>query len=154
VSVKRFVVFEEVGVGPGASHPASKTLASGCAVAHAGILSTPQRTGRHMPTVECLYCEAKLDAPVEYKGRLVKCSVCGKSFVLRFTGHDLPFVAVKVSRRPSEPTPELRSTVSFRLPDTSDSGSAPKPTARAPERADLEAPVPQKPRRKKPHREK
>ena len=107
-----------------------------------------------MPTVECLYCEARLDAPAEYKGRLVKCSVCGKSFVLRFTGHDMPFIAVKVSRRQSQPTPELKSTVSFRLPDTSDSGSAPKPTARVPERADPEAPVPEKARRKKPHREK
>jgi len=131
-----------------------KPLASGCAVAHAGVVSIQQRTGRHMPTVECLYCEAKLDAPAEYKGRLVKCSMCGKSFVLRFTGHDMPFVAVRFSRRQSEPAPELKSTVSFRLPDTSDSGSAAKPTVRAPERVDPQAPVPEKPRRKKPHREK
>ena len=97
-----------------------------------------------MPTVGCLHCEAKLDAPAEYKGRLVKCSVCGKSFVLRFTGHDLPFVAVRFSRRQSEPTPELKSTVSFRLPDSPDSTSAAESTARSSE----------KPRRNKPHREK
>jgi hypothetical protein len=107
-----------------------------------------------MPTVECLYCETKLDAPAEYKGRLVKCSMCGKSFVLRFTGHDLPFIAVRFSRRESQPTPELKSTVSFRLPNSSDSGAAAKPTASAPERADSEAPAPEKARRKKPHREK
>ena len=107
-----------------------------------------------MPTVECLYCEARLDAPAEYKCRLVKCSMCGKSFVLRFTGHDLPFIAVRFSRRESQPTPELKSTVSFRLPDSSDSVPAAEPTPRAAEQADPEAPVPEKPRRKKPHREK
>jgi hypothetical protein len=59
-------------------------------------------------------------------GRWVKCSMCGKSFVLRFTGHDLPFVAVRFSRRQSKPAPELKSTVSFRLPGTEIAAEAQK----------------------------
>jgi len=104
-----------------------------------------------MPTVACLHCEAQLDAPAELRGRLVKCSMCGKSFILRFTGRDVPIIA-KVARRQSEPPPELKSTVSFRLPDSSDSVSAAE--TGAPEPADPEAQVPDKPKRKKPHREK
>jgi hypothetical protein len=87
-----------------------------------------------------VHCQAKLDPPAEYKGRFVKCSMCGKSFVLRFTAHDMPFVAVRFTGRESEPAPELKSTVSFRLPDSPPA----EPTVRAPERADPEAPVPEK----------
>ena len=36
-----------------------------------------------MPTVKCPHCAASLNAPTEYKGRKVKCTSCGKSFVLR-----------------------------------------------------------------------
>jgi hypothetical protein len=82
-----------------------------------------------MPTVECLHCQAKLDAPPEYRDRLVKCSMCGKSFVLRFTGHDLPPAIVKVATRRSEPPPELTSTVAFQLPDS------PTPVPKAPEQS-------------------
>jgi hypothetical protein len=81
-----------------------------------------------MPTVECSHCQAQLDAPPEYRGRLVKCSICGESFVLRFTGHDLPPAIVKVATRPSEPPPELKSTVGFRLPDS------PTPVPKAPKK--------------------
>ncbi len=102
-----------------------------------------------MPTVACLYCEAELKAPVEYRGRTVKCAVCGKSFLLRFTNHDLSCVAVKVFDRPSEPPPELKSTVSFRLPDSSDSSPDTGLTGRA-----FQTPVPAKPSRKTPHRKK
>jgi hypothetical protein len=38
-----------------------------------------------MPTVKCPHCAAGLNAPPEYKGRKVKCTGCGKSFVLRFS---------------------------------------------------------------------
>ena len=82
-----------------------------------------------MPTVECLHCQAQLDAPSKFRGRLVKCSMCGKSFVLRFTGHDLPPAIVKVATRRSEPPPELKSTVAFRLPDS------PTPVPKAQEQA-------------------
>jgi hypothetical protein len=71
-----------------------------------------------MPTVECLHCQTPLDAPSEYRGRLVKCSLCGKSFVLRFTSHDIPAVKARAAGRRSEPPVELKSTVAFRLPDT------------------------------------
>jgi hypothetical protein len=37
-----------------------------------------------MPTVKCPHCAAKLNAPAEYNGRKVKCTNCGKAFVLRF----------------------------------------------------------------------
>jgi len=80
-----------------------------------------------MPIVECPYCEARLEAPAENKGRLVKCSKCGKSFVLRFTDHDAT-VIVKVRSRQSEPAPELETTVVFRPPDSSKSATAAEPT--------------------------
>jgi hypothetical protein len=84
------------------------------AAAVADTLTEPQT----MPTVECLHCQAPLDAPAEYRGRLVKCSICGKSFVLRFTSHDSPVVKSRSAGRRSEPPVELKSTVAFRLPDT------------------------------------
>ncbi len=37
-----------------------------------------------MPTVKCPHCAVKLNAPAEYNGRKVKCTNCGKAFVLRF----------------------------------------------------------------------
>jgi hypothetical protein len=37
-----------------------------------------------MPTVKCPNCAANLNAPTQYKGRKVKCTSCGRSFVLRF----------------------------------------------------------------------
>ncbi|HXY34453.1 MAG TPA: hypothetical protein VEI07_09515 [Planctomycetaceae bacterium] len=37
-----------------------------------------------MTTVRCPHCAANLNAPPEYEGRKVKCTNCGKSFVLRF----------------------------------------------------------------------
>ena len=80
-----------------------------------------------MPTVECLHCQAQLDAPPEYRERLVKCSMCGKSFVLRFTGHDIPAAKVLAARRRPEAPVELKSTVAFRLPDS------PTPVPKAPE---------------------
>ena len=107
----------------------------------------PQSTGRAMPTFECPYCEAKLNAPAEYKGRRVKCSKCGKSFVLRFTDRDAT-VIVKVRSRQSEPAPELKTTVVFRPPDSSKSASAAEPTAHAPERGEPKAPAPEKPTKK------
>jgi hypothetical protein len=103
--------------------------------------SVPHWSGRHMPTVECLHCQAELDAPAEYKGRLVKCSLCGKSFVLRFTDHDAT-VIVKVRSRQSEPAPELKSTVSFRLPDSPDSTSAAESTARSSREAEKKQATP------------
>jgi hypothetical protein len=95
-----------------------------------------------VPAVACPHCEAKLDAPDEYRGRTVKCGQCGKSFVLRFTGHSIPVIAMKRSGRPSEPAPELKSTVSFQLPD--------RPTP-APEEKPASS---EKSRKKKPPREK
>jgi len=112
----------------------------------------PQSTGRAMPIVECPYCEAKLKALAEYKGHQVKCSKCGKSFVLRFTDHDATIIA-KASRRPAELPPGLETTVVFPKPDSSKSASAAEPTARAPEPSEPEAPAPEKPT-KKPHGEK
>jgi len=59
------------------------------------------------------------------------------SFVLRFTRHSIPNVALKFATRKSEPSAEeLKSTVSFRLPDSlkpaTDAGS----TTRATEQSD------------------
>jgi len=96
-----------------------------------------------MPIVECLHCQAQLDAPAEYRGRMVKCSICGKLFVLRFTAHDEPMISVKASHRQSESAPELKSTVSFNLADS----AKPAPSV------DPKASRPEKTRRKKPHRE-
>jgi hypothetical protein len=96
-----------------------------------------------MPIVECQHCQAQLDAPTEYRGRMVKCSICGKPFVLRFTDHDAPTLSVKVSRREAESAPELKSTVSFNLSDSAKPAPPVEPKAPPPERA----------RRKKPHRE-
>jgi len=93
-----------------------------------------------MPIVECLHCQAQLEAPAEYRGRLVKCSMCGKSFVLRFTGHDLPAIARKAACGQSKKTPELKSTVEFRLLDN------PAPAPAEPKAA------PEMQRKKKPHR--
>jgi hypothetical protein len=36
-----------------------------------------------MPTVKCPHCAANLNAPTQYGGRKVRCTSCGKSFVLR-----------------------------------------------------------------------
>jgi hypothetical protein len=40
-----------------------------------------------MPTVKCPHCAANLNAPTEYKGRKVKCTSCGKSFMLRLPSY-------------------------------------------------------------------
>jgi hypothetical protein len=112
--------------------------------ARSGRMLTALRFRRRtvLPVVDCPNCEAKLDAPAEYRGRTVKCCQCGKSFVLRFTGHSIPLIAAKKTGRKSEPPLELKSTVSFRLPDN----PTPPPE---------EQPAPdEKSRRKKPHRDK
>jgi hypothetical protein len=64
-----------------------------------------------MPKVECPKCSAELNAPTEYKGRTVKCKECGKSFVLRFAGRNTPAHS------------DNKSTVAFRLSDTSESAA-------------------------------
>jgi hypothetical protein len=62
--------------------------------------------------VTCPNCESKLDAPVEQKGRMVKCAKCGHAFILRFAGHDeMQSIMVQVSRR--RRSKETDSTVLF-----------------------------------------
>jgi DNA-directed RNA polymerase subunit M/transcription elongation factor TFIIS len=68
-----------------------------------------------MPTVECPKCEANLDAPAEYMGRNVRCAKCGHSFILRFSGHDMHTISVKVAERP--PAKDDESTIVFLPPD-------------------------------------
>ena len=90
-----------------------------------------------MPTVQCPNCCAKFDAQAEYRDRTVKCAECGKSFVLRFTRRSIPIVAVKVASRQAErEAEELKSTVSFRLPNPAGEATVAESKARTPERTD------------------
>jgi hypothetical protein len=91
-----------------------------------------------MPTVECPKCEANLNAPAEYKGRNVRCTKCGHSFILRFSGHDLDTISVKVPVKP--PAKDEDSTISFCPPDATKPDSAIKQKDPAREKPGGEAP--------------
>ena len=113
-----------------------------------------------MPTVECPNCLKKLNAPLEHKGRTVKCGDCGKSFVLRFLDKDAPAISTKMVGNRSEPrTDQLKSTISFRMPQEPPPAPAPpesrqpaSPSSAGSARDVQKARSPQKPKRKKPHR--
>ena len=107
-----------------------------------------------MPTVECPNCLTRLNAPVEHKGRTVTCGECGKAFVLRFLDKDAPTLSAKILGNRSEPgTDQLKSTIAFRMPEKPATDPQEPPPSSGSTHEDRKAKLPQKPRRKKPHRE-
>jgi len=69
------------------------------------------RWGQTMTTVKCPHCAANLSAPAEYRGRKVKCTSCGKPFVLRMpTRASSSGSTIFDEELPAKPIPDDRPT--------------------------------------------